>query len=330
MVKPSNPKLMARVLEAVTYLGDGKGSVTRDILKFVKQKSASSSRNLTMQVQRALKHAVTAGLLGCRSGRYKMQLELSNVPHRRQHEDSDEHKNSETRGDDMSDELQIDGTNLSRKIQSRQKPSRKKRPAQKPRKRNRVGVVRKATKRRAATIEKRGRKMDNRTRRRTINGNDREEDWAARKRRMMSKAKFYIDDDDEEEDEEEDIRESRRLPKIKSVNEDRYSNASGDSSAVGRHRSRRSKHLAKERRSPPRKGNGDTESQRKSSRRSTSRRRRSQPRQRETRELPAAEEPVEDCGRITNEEQETGVVEMDEDQGDIERSGIQPDIQGNE
>ena len=51
MVRPSNPKLMSRVLEAVTHLGDSKGSSVRDILQLVKKGSNGHTRNVTMQVR---------------------------------------------------------------------------------------------------------------------------------------------------------------------------------------------------------------------------------------------------------------------------------------
>ncbi|XP_031849134.1 uncharacterized protein LOC116434681 [Nomia melanderi] len=77
MANPSNPRLMNRVLDAVVHLGDGKGSTARDILDFLRHSSKSTQRNLTMQVHRALKHAVNAGLLRQRSGRYKALFTLN-------------------------------------------------------------------------------------------------------------------------------------------------------------------------------------------------------------------------------------------------------------
>ncbi|XP_076181178.1 uncharacterized protein LOC143153644 [Ptiloglossa arizonensis] len=77
MAHPSNPRLMNRVLEAVEHLCGAKGSTARDILDFLRETSRSTSRNLTMQVQRALKHAVNAGLLRQRSGRYKLLFTLN-------------------------------------------------------------------------------------------------------------------------------------------------------------------------------------------------------------------------------------------------------------
>lgn len=47
---PTNPRLMARVLEAVTYLREGKGSTAKDIMSFVTSNLANPPRNLTMQV----------------------------------------------------------------------------------------------------------------------------------------------------------------------------------------------------------------------------------------------------------------------------------------
>ncbi|XP_029161317.1 nucleolar protein 58-like [Nylanderia fulva] len=76
MVRPSNPRLMARVLDAVTNLGDTKGSSAREVLSFIRQSNVSP-KNLTVQVHRALKHAVNAGLLRHRSGRYKALATLN-------------------------------------------------------------------------------------------------------------------------------------------------------------------------------------------------------------------------------------------------------------
>ncbi|XP_051172951.1 putative mediator of RNA polymerase II transcription subunit 24 isoform X2 [Leptopilina boulardi] len=81
MVRPSHPKLMAKVLDAVAILSESKGSSIRDILQIVKKGSSGPNRNLTMQVQRALKHAVTAGILRHRNGRYKNAIALSKITH---------------------------------------------------------------------------------------------------------------------------------------------------------------------------------------------------------------------------------------------------------
>ncbi|XP_070155149.1 splicing regulatory glutamine/lysine-rich protein 1 [Polyergus mexicanus] len=70
MVRPSNPRLIARVLDAVMNLGDTRGSSAREVLSFILQSNVPP-KNLTLQVHRALKHAVNAGLLRHRSGRYK-------------------------------------------------------------------------------------------------------------------------------------------------------------------------------------------------------------------------------------------------------------------
>ncbi|XP_012057315.1 PREDICTED: uncharacterized protein LOC105620432 [Atta cephalotes] len=76
MVRPSNPRLMARVLDAVANLGDTRGSSAREVLSFIRHSNVSS-KNLTLQVHRALKHAVNAGLLRHRSGRYKALATLN-------------------------------------------------------------------------------------------------------------------------------------------------------------------------------------------------------------------------------------------------------------
>ncbi|XP_076295092.1 uncharacterized protein LOC143216147 [Lasioglossum baleicum] len=80
MAHPSNPRLMNRVVDAVVHLGEGKGSTARDVLDFLRYSSKSAQRNLTMQVHRALKHAVNAGLLRHRSGRYKALFTLNPAP----------------------------------------------------------------------------------------------------------------------------------------------------------------------------------------------------------------------------------------------------------
>lgn len=67
---------MARVLDAVANLGNTKGSSAREVLSFIRHSNVSS-KNLTLQVQRALKHAVNAGLLRHRSGRYKTLATLN-------------------------------------------------------------------------------------------------------------------------------------------------------------------------------------------------------------------------------------------------------------
>ena len=80
MVHASKPRLINRVLDAVMHLCEEKGSTARDILDFLRQTSKSTPRNLTMQVHRALKHAVNAGLLRHRSGRYKALFTLNPAP----------------------------------------------------------------------------------------------------------------------------------------------------------------------------------------------------------------------------------------------------------
>lgn len=49
MVRPSNPRLMARVLDAVANLGNTKGSSAREVLSFIRHSNVSS-KNLTLQV----------------------------------------------------------------------------------------------------------------------------------------------------------------------------------------------------------------------------------------------------------------------------------------
>ncbi|XP_011867694.1 PREDICTED: uncharacterized protein LOC105561925 [Vollenhovia emeryi] len=76
MVRPSNLELMARVLDAVANLDDTRGSSAREVLSFI-QHSNISAKTLTLQVHRALKRAVNAGLLRHKSGRYKALATLN-------------------------------------------------------------------------------------------------------------------------------------------------------------------------------------------------------------------------------------------------------------
>lgn len=58
MVRPSNPRLMARVLDAVTNLGDTRGSSAREVLSFIRQSNVSP-KNLTLQVYNTNIHIIT-------------------------------------------------------------------------------------------------------------------------------------------------------------------------------------------------------------------------------------------------------------------------------
>lgn len=78
MVRPSHPRLISRVLDAVTNLGDTRGSSAREILSFIRRSNVSP-KNLTLQVHRALKNALNAGLLRHRSGRYKALVTLNAI-----------------------------------------------------------------------------------------------------------------------------------------------------------------------------------------------------------------------------------------------------------
>ncbi|XP_033199907.1 uncharacterized protein LOC117162160 [Bombus vancouverensis nearcticus] len=100
MVYASNPRLMNRVLDAVVHLCEGKGSTARDVLDFLRQTSKGPPRNLTMQVHRALKHAVNAGLLRHRSGRYKAVFTLNPAPIKQSVKENNEQRSA-------------DGTNIS-------------------------------------------------------------------------------------------------------------------------------------------------------------------------------------------------------------------------
>ncbi|KAK9300127.1 hypothetical protein QLX08_007057 [Tetragonisca angustula] len=95
MVYASNPRLMNRVLDAVVHLCEGKGSTARDVLDFLRQTSKSTPRNLTMQVHRALKHAVNAGLLRHRSGRYKAVFTLNPAPIKQPVNENNEQKSAD-------------------------------------------------------------------------------------------------------------------------------------------------------------------------------------------------------------------------------------------
>ncbi|CAD1478719.1 unnamed protein product, partial [Heterotrigona itama] len=108
MVYASNPRLMNRVLDAVIHLCEGRGSTARDVLDFLRQTSKSTPRNLTMQVHRALKHAVNAGLLRHRSGRYKAVFTLNPAPIKQPVNENNEQKS-------------VDGTNVSGKQQTSSK-----------------------------------------------------------------------------------------------------------------------------------------------------------------------------------------------------------------
>lgn len=48
-IRPSKPRLMIRVLDAVMNLGNNKGSSAREVLSFIRQSNASL-KNLTLQV----------------------------------------------------------------------------------------------------------------------------------------------------------------------------------------------------------------------------------------------------------------------------------------
>ena len=109
---------------------------------------------------------------------------------------------------------------------------------------SRRSAKKRGAKRQSAAMDKRVRKLTKRPIKRKSHNDDKLEEWSTAQRRIMAKSKYdnYEDDDDVEE-EKEDMR-TRKSPKINSVNEDRYSDISGDSLTVGRHRSRRSKYLA--------------------------------------------------------------------------------------
>ncbi|XP_076766911.1 uncharacterized protein LOC143433459 [Xylocopa sonorina] len=126
MVHSSNPRLMNRVLDAVAHLCDGKGSTARDVLDFLRRSSKSSPRNLTMQVHRALKHAVNAGLLRHRSGRYKALFTLNPAPVKQcTSEDNDEKPVGDTDVFDEQQESQMIDETTDNEENRRQRRERK-------------------------------------------------------------------------------------------------------------------------------------------------------------------------------------------------------------
>ncbi|CAL7944510.1 unnamed protein product [Xylocopa violacea] len=136
MVHSSNPRLMNRVLDAVAHLCEGKGSTARDVLDFLRRSSKSAPRNLTMQVRRALKHAVNAGLLRHRSGRYKALFTLNPAPVKQcTSEDNDEKPVGDT---DVFDEQQASPrTNETANKEENRKPKRQRRERRRKRSRSR-------------------------------------------------------------------------------------------------------------------------------------------------------------------------------------------------
>ncbi|OXU30852.1 hypothetical protein TSAR_012656 [Trichomalopsis sarcophagae] len=73
---------LERVLGVISNLGAVRGSSARDILNYLLSSCAdkSSSRNLTLQLQQALKQAVIAGLLKLQGGRYKIRKSEDTPP----------------------------------------------------------------------------------------------------------------------------------------------------------------------------------------------------------------------------------------------------------
>ncbi|XP_076376948.1 uncharacterized protein LOC143259299 [Megalopta genalis] len=134
MIHPSNPRLMNRVVDAVALLGVGKGSTARDVLDFLRHSSKSTHRNLTMQVHRALKHAVNAGLLRHRSGRYKALFTLNPTPTKQPVNETNDEKS-------VDEPTTLDSEQQpARKVSSDRKEStsgKRKKPRQQERKRKR-------------------------------------------------------------------------------------------------------------------------------------------------------------------------------------------------
>ncbi|XP_008206308.1 uncharacterized protein LOC103316131 [Nasonia vitripennis] len=75
-------RFLERVLTVISNLGALRGSSARDILNYLLSSCAdkSSSRNLTLQLQQALKEAVIAGLLKLQGGRYKICSKSADAP----------------------------------------------------------------------------------------------------------------------------------------------------------------------------------------------------------------------------------------------------------
>ncbi|XP_017797829.1 PREDICTED: luc7-like protein 3 [Habropoda laboriosa] len=148
MVNASKPRLMNRVLDAVVHLCEGKGSTVRDVLDFLRQTSKSTPRNLTVQVHRALKHAVNAGLLRHRSGRYKALFTLNPAPSKQPANENDDEKSvEETNAFDERQQpsrVNSDDAEESREKQRRQRRERRrKRTPSRQRKRRRHSGSRK-------------------------------------------------------------------------------------------------------------------------------------------------------------------------------------------
>ncbi|XP_012148548.2 uncharacterized protein LOC105663507 [Megachile rotundata] len=117
MVHGSKPQLMNHVVDAVVHLCERKGSTARDVLDYLRQTSKFKPRNLTMQVHRALKHAVNAGLLRHRSGRYKAIFTTNSVQNNeRENENSDKKSVEETSKPDA--QLSFERVNFNNKQNS--------------------------------------------------------------------------------------------------------------------------------------------------------------------------------------------------------------------
>ncbi|KAL6256802.1 hypothetical protein P5V15_011741 [Pogonomyrmex californicus] len=128
MVRPSNPRFMARVLAAVANLGDTRGSSAREVLNFIRHSNVSL-KNLTLKVHRALKHAVNAGLLRHRSGRYKALATLNptSVPKPPASKESTNNQKNQEKALKPDIQALIGNVESSRRIQERKKRTSRRR-----------------------------------------------------------------------------------------------------------------------------------------------------------------------------------------------------------
>ncbi|XP_078052292.1 uncharacterized protein LOC144478356 [Augochlora pura] len=137
MIHPSNPRLMSRVVDAVVHLGVGKGSTARDVLNYLRHSSKATQRNLTMQVHRALKHAVNAGLLRHRSGRYKALFTLNPTPTKQPVNETNDEKSVDEPATLDSEQQPTRKVSTDRKENTRGKPKKPRQERKRKRSRSR-------------------------------------------------------------------------------------------------------------------------------------------------------------------------------------------------
>lgn len=84
--KKNHPRMLANVLKAIADMKDNRGSSIRKIVDQVAtsnliNKTGTKTRNVTMQVRRALRHGINTGLLVQHGGKYRLGLEeRDNLP----------------------------------------------------------------------------------------------------------------------------------------------------------------------------------------------------------------------------------------------------------